>query len=109
MQDTFYLDKFDKKNMPLLLRTHTSPVQVRYASSHTPPIRIIAHGRTYRVDSDSTHSPMFHQVEGLWIDEKISFSDLKGLYVSFLRVFFESDDLLIRFRPSFFPFTEPSA
>jgi phenylalanyl-tRNA synthetase alpha chain len=109
MQDTFYLDKKDEKKLPLLLRTHTSPVQVRKASNSLPPIKIIAPGRTYRVDSDATHSPMFHQVEGLWIGKDVNFSDLKGLYVSFLKVFFESDDLKIRFRPSFFPFTEPSA
>ena len=109
MQDTFYIDKFDENNLPLLLRTHTSPVQVRKASSCSPPIKIIAPGRTYRVDSDATHSPMFHQVEGLWIGKNVNFSDLKGLYVSFLKVFFENDDLKIRFRPSFFPFTEPSA
>ncbi|OUT99868.1 MAG: phenylalanine--tRNA ligase subunit alpha [Betaproteobacteria bacterium TMED41] len=109
MQDTFYLNKKDENQLPLLLRTHTSPVQVRNASSNPPPIKIIAPGRTYRVDSDATHSPMFHQVEGMWIGKDVSFSDLKGLYVSFLKVFFESDDLKIRFRPSFFPFTEPSA
>ncbi len=73
------------------------------------PIKVIAPGRTYRVDSDATHSPMFHQVEGLWIAEDISFADLKGVYTNFLRAFFESDDLVVRFRPSFFPFTEPSA
>jgi phenylalanyl-tRNA synthetase alpha chain len=76
---------------------------------HRPPIKVIAPGRTYRVDSDATHSPMFHQVEGLWIDEDISFADLKGVYVDFLRRFFESDELQVRFRPSYFPFTEPSA
>ncbi len=109
MQDTFYLDRKDENQLPLLLRTHTSPVQVRHASNNSPPIKIIAPGRTYRVDSDATHSPMFNQVEGLWIDKGVSFSDLKGLYISFLKVFFENDDLKIRFRPSFFPFTEPSA
>ncbi|OUW04958.1 MAG: phenylalanine--tRNA ligase subunit alpha [Betaproteobacteria bacterium TMED156] len=109
MQDTFYLDRKDDNNLPLLLRTHTSPVQVRYATCNRPPIKIIAPGRTYRVDSDSTHSPMFHQVEGLWIGKNINFADLKGLYISFLKVFFENNDLQIRFRPSFFPFTEPSA
>ena len=76
---------------------------------HKPPIKVIAPGRTYRVDSDATHSPMFHQVEGLWIDENISFADLKGVYTEFLRRFFENDALEVRFRPSFFPFTEPSA
>ncbi|HUQ26461.1 MAG TPA: phenylalanine--tRNA ligase subunit alpha [Burkholderiales bacterium] len=109
MQDTFYVDLKDKDGLPLLLRTHTSPMQVRYARMHKPPIKVIALGRTYRVDSDATHSPMFHQVEGLWIDEHISFADLKSVYTEFLRRFFESDDLEVRFRPSFFPFTEPSA
>jgi phenylalanyl-tRNA synthetase alpha chain len=93
MQDTFYIEGNDSEGKPLLLRTHTSPMQVRYARSHTPPIKVIAPGRTYRVDSDATHSPMFHQVEGLWIAENISFADL----------------LQVRFRPSYFPFTEPSA
>jgi len=109
MQDTFYVDLKDKDGLPLLLRTHTSPMQVRYAKMHKPPIKVIAPGRTYRVDSDATHSPMFHQVEGLWIDEHISFADLKGVYSQFLRRFFENDELEVRFRPSFFPFTEPSA
>ena len=109
MQDTFYVDMNGTDGLPLLLRTHTSPMQVRYARMHQPPIKVIAPGRTYRVDSDATHSPMFHQVEGLWIDEDISFADLKGVYVDFLRRFFESDDLQVRFRPSYFPFTEPSA
>ncbi len=109
MQDTFYVDLKDKDGLPLLLRTHTSPMQVRYARMHQPPIKVIAPGRTYRVDSDATHSPMFHQVEGLWIDEHISFADLKGVYTEFLRRFFEDDELEVRFRPSYFPFTEPSA
>ena len=109
MQDTFYVDLKDAKGLPLVLRTHTSPMQVRYARTHKPPIKVIAPGRTYRVDSDATHSPMFHQVEGLWIDENISFADLKGVYTEFLRRFFENDALEVRFRPSFFPFTEPSA
>ena len=104
MHDTFYLD--DGKH---LLRTHTSPIQIRYMGTHKPPIKIIAPGRVYRVDSDATHSPMFHQIEGLWIDEHVSFADLKGVVVDFLRKFFERDDLKVRFRPSFFPFTEPSA
>jgi phenylalanyl-tRNA synthetase alpha chain len=107
MHDTFYVEGLGGE--PLLLRTHTSPMQVRYARMHRPPIKVIAPGRTYRVDSDATHSPMFHQVEGLWIDEDISFADLKGVYTDFLRRFFETDDLQVRFRPSFFPFTEPSA
>ena len=104
MHDTFYLD--DGKH---LLRTHTSPIQIRYMGTHKPPIKIIAPGRVYRVDSDATHSPMFHQIEGLWIDEHVSFADLKGVVVDFLRKFFERDELKVRFRPSFFPFTEPSA
>jgi phenylalanyl-tRNA synthetase alpha chain len=109
MQDTFYVDLKDRDGRPLVLRTHTSPMQVRYAKTHKPPIKVIAPGRTYRVDSDATHSPMFHQVEGLWIDEHISLADLKGVYTEFLRRFFENDALEVRFRPSFFPFTEPSA
>ena len=109
MQDTFYIDDKDTTGLPLLLRPHTSPMQVRYARMHKPPIKVIAPGRTYRVDSDATHSPMFHQVEGLWIDENISFADLKGVYTDFLRKFFEDDDIVVRFRPSYFPFTEPSA
>ena len=104
MHDTFYLA--DGRH---LLRTHTSPIQIRYMQQHQPPIRIIAPGRVYRVDSDATHSPMFHQVEGLWIDEQISFAHLKGVLADFFRRFFERDDLKLRFRPSFFPFTEPSA
>ena len=109
MQDTFYVDLSGSDGIPLNLRPHTSPMQVRYARMHRPPIKVIAPGRTYRVDSDATHSPMFHQVEGLWIDEDISFADLKGVYTDFLLRFFESDDLQVRFRPSYFPFTEPSA
>jgi phenylalanyl-tRNA synthetase alpha chain len=109
MQDTFYIDAADSNGRPLLLRTHTSPMQVRYARTHTPPIKVIVPGRTYRVDSDATHSPMFNQVEGLWIDENISFADLKGVYSDFLKKFFERDDIQVRFRPSYFPFTEPSA
>jgi phenylalanyl-tRNA synthetase alpha chain len=109
MQDTFYIDGKDTQGKQLLLRTHTSPMQVRYARMNKPPIKVIAPGRTYRVDSDATHSPMFHQVEGLWIDENISFADLKGVYLNFVKAFFETDDLQVRFRPSYFPFTEPSA
>ena len=109
MQDTFYVDGKDAGGRPLLLRTHTSPMQVRYARSNQPPIKVIVPGRTYRVDSDATHSPMFNQVEGLWIEENISFADLKGVYTDFLKKFFERDDILVRFRPSYFPFTEPSA
>ena len=103
MHDTFYLA--DGKH---LLRTHTSPIQIRYMETHRPPVKIIAPGRVYRVDSDATHSPMFHQIEGLWVDEHITFADLKGVLIEFLKKFFERDDLKVRFRPSFFPFTEPS-
>jgi phenylalanyl-tRNA synthetase alpha chain len=119
MHDTFYLlDEAGRVREDVLLRTHTSPVQIRYMQAHVakyghldtlPEIRIIAPGRVYRVDSDATHSPMFHQVEGLWVGESVSFADLKGVVADFLRRFFESDDLKVRFRPSFFPFTEPSA
>ena len=108
MQDTFYVDRCDEEGRQLPLRPHTSPMQVRYARTHEAPIKIIAPGRTYRVDSDATHSPMFHQVEGLWIGDDVSFTDLKGVYSDFLRRFFETDDLVVRFRPSYFPFTEPS-
>ena len=108
MQDTFYVDRNDGQGLPLPLRPHPSPMQVRYARTHQPPIKVIAPGRTYRVDSDATHSPMFHQVEGLWVGDDISFTDLKGVYTDFLRRFFETDDLIVRFRPSYFPFTEPS-
>jgi len=103
MHDTFYLNK------EYVLRTHTSSVQIRYMENNPPPLRIISPGRVYRVDSDATHSPMFHQIEGLWIDKKISFANLKWVTQSFLQKFFENDNLKIRFRPSFFPFTEPSA
>lgn len=119
MHDTFYLqDEAGGVAPGVLLRTHTSPIQVRYMQAHVaryaglasmPEIRVIAPGRVYRVDSDATHSPMFHQVEGLWIGENVSFADLKGVIGDFLRRFFENDDLQVRFRPSFFPFTEPSA
>ena len=106
---------------PYCLRTHTSPMQIRYASAaaqrhaadlaagRVREIRVIAPGRTYRVDSDATHSPMFHQVEGLWLGENVSFKDLKAVYLDFCRAFFETDQLALRFRPSYFPFTEPSA
>ena len=103
MQDTFYFP--DGK----LLRTHTSPVQIRVMQSRQPPLRIIAPGRVYRCDSDQTHTPMFHQVEGLMVGEDVSFAHLKGVLHDFLRHFFEADDLEVRFRPSYFPFTEPSA
>jgi len=121
MHDTFYVEGGTPET-PHLLRTHTSPMQVRYAVQHVkkhrhlidagqamPEIRVIAPGRTYRVDSDATHSPMFHQCEGLWIGENVSFKDLKVVFTDFCKTFFESDDLVLRFRPSFFPFTEPSA
>ena len=116
MHDTFYVEGGH------LLRTHTSPMQIRHAVQHVkrhrasldaglgmPEIRVIAPGRTYRVDSDATHSPMFHQCEGLWIGQNVSFKDLKVVFTDFCRSFFESEDLVLRFRPSFFPFTEPSA
>ncbi|WP_311397655.1 phenylalanine--tRNA ligase subunit alpha [Neisseria cinerea] len=104
MQDTFYVENDD------VLRTHTSPIQIRYMlDKKEPPIRIIAPGRVYRVDSDATHSPMFHQAEGLWVEEGVTFADLKAVFTDFIRRFFERDDLQVRFRPSFFPFTEPSA
>jgi phenylalanyl-tRNA synthetase alpha chain len=129
MQDTFYVDLNDDAGLAYNLRPHTSPMQVRYAHQHikkyvaafeaaasdpsgavkAPEIRVIAPGRTYRVDSDATHSPMFHQCEGLWLGENVSFKDLKVVFTDFCRTFFESDDLVLRFRPSFFPFTEPSA
>ena len=104
MQDTFYVENGD------VLRTHTSPIQVRYMlDKKNPPIRIIAPGRVYRVDSDATHSPMFHQAEGLWVEEGVTMADLKAVFTEFIRNFFERDDMQVRFRPSFFPFTEPSA
>ena len=103
MHDTFYFDAHT------LLRTHTSPVQVRVMEAHKPPLRIIAPGRVYRCDSDLTHTPMFHQVEGLLVDEQVSFANLKGVLDEFLHLFFEREDLAVRFRPSYFPFTEPSA
>ncbi len=127
MQDTFYVDMKDEDDQPYCLRTHTSPMQTRYATAHAkkyasklqapaeggrssfPEIRVIAPGRTYRVDSDATHSPMFHQVEGLWLGENVSFKDLKITFLNFCKTFFEDDGLVMRFRPSYFPFTEPSA
>jgi len=121
MHDTFYVEG-GSQTAPNLLRTHTSPMQIRHAVQHVqrykalldagepmPEIRVIAPGRTYRVDSDATHSPMFHQCEGLWIGTNVCFKDLKVVFTDFCRTFFESDDLVLRFRPSFFPFTEPSA
>ena len=103
MHDTFYFDQ------RLLLRTHTSNVQIRTMENREPPLAVIAPGRVYRCDSDMTHSPMFHQVEGFLVDDGVSFADLKGILNDFLRNFFERDDLAVRFRPSYFPFTEPSA
>ena len=114
MHDTFYVDKSDflgsnlKHKIEYVLRTHTSPVQVRTMESQEPPIRVICPGRVYRCDSDLTHTPMFHQVEGLVIDKEVSFADLKGTVDQFLKSFFEAD-VSVRFRPSYFPFTEPSA
>jgi phenylalanyl-tRNA synthetase alpha chain len=118
MQDTFYVDLKDAHGAWLNLRPHTSPMQIRYAQAHAkkyagaarmPDVRVIAPGRTYRVDSDATHSPMFHQVEGLWVGENVSFKDLKVVYLDFVQAFFETTALKLRFRPSYFPFTEPSA
>ncbi len=128
MHDTFYVEG-GTATAPNLLRTHTSPMQIRHAVQHVkkysklsngdgdfglfsgsmPEIRVIAPGRCYRIDSDATHSPMFHQCEGLWVGENVSFKDLKFVFTDFCRAYFESDDLVLRFRPSFFPFTEPSA
>ena len=108
MQDTFYIEK-NSREEDKVLRTHTSPVQVRCMLDTKPPIRIIVPGRTYRSDSDATHTPMFHQVEGLLIDENSSMAHLKGCLIDFLKEFFEKEDLKYRFRPSYFPFTEPSA
>ena len=120
MHDTFYVEG-GTATAPNLLRTHTSPMQIRYATAHAkkhaaalaagdiPEVRVIVPGRTYRVDNDATHSPMFHQVEGRWLGENVSFKDLKVTYLNFCKAFFETDDLILRFRPSYFPFTEPSA
>ena len=104
MHDTFYLD--EKKH---LLRTHTSPMQIRYMHNHKPPIKVVSLGKVYRVDSDATHSPMFHQMEGLYVNNDASLSKLKSLLQEFLSCFFDDNALKIRFRPSYFPFTEPSA
>ena len=103
MHDTFYFSD------NAVLRTHTSPVQIRTLERQKPPVRIIAPGRVFRCDSDITHTPMFHQVEGLIVDKEATFAQLKGLLIDFLRAYFEKDDLQVRFRPSYFPFTEPSA
>jgi len=109
MQDTFYLEPRDGESEPRVLRTHTSPVQIRAGESHGAPIRVIAPGRVYRSDSDATHTPMFHQVEGLVIDKAITLGHLKWTLETFLKAFFERDDVVLRMRPSYFPFTEPSA
>ena len=103
MHDTFYFEE------GTLLRTHTSPVQIRVMKDAEPPVKVIAPGRVYRCDSDLTHTPMFHQIEGFMVDEHVTFADLKGILNAFLHTFFERDDLDVRFRPSYFPFTEPSA
>jgi len=103
MHDTFYFEE------GTLLRTHTSPVQIRVMKDAEPPVKVIAPGRVYRCDSDLTHTPMFHQVEGFMVDDEVTFADLKGVLNAFLHTFFERDDLDVRFRPSYFPFTEPSA
>ncbi|MGH6912235.1 MAG: phenylalanine--tRNA ligase subunit alpha, partial [Geminicoccales bacterium] len=108
MMDTFYLES-EQDGRPLVLRTHTSPVQIRTMLASPPPYRIIAPGRTYRRDSDMTHTPMFHQVEGLLVDRRTHMGHLKGCLTDFVRAFFERDDIPVRFRPSYFPFTEPSA
>ncbi len=109
MHDTFYFDRTDADGRKMLLRTHTSPVQIRTMQSQEPPIYVIAPGRTYRSDSDATHTPMFHQVEGLVIDKGITLGHLKWTLETFLKAFFERDDIVLRLRPSYFPFTEPSA
>ncbi|WGF88761.1 phenylalanine--tRNA ligase subunit alpha [Marinivivus vitaminiproducens] len=109
MLDTFYLATAGKDAQPLVLRTHTSPVQIRTMQAGPPPYRIIAPGRTYRCDYDATHAPMFHQVEGLVIDRHTHMGHLKGCLIDFIHAFFEREDIKVRFRPSFFPFTEPSA
>ena len=109
MHDTFYFDREDADGHKMLLRTHTSPVQIRTMTSQSPPIRIIAPGRVYRSDSDATHTPMFHQIEGLVIDKGIHLGHLKWTLETFLKAFFEREDITIRMRPSYFPFTEPSA
>jgi phenylalanyl-tRNA synthetase alpha chain len=109
MHDTFYLERTDGEGRPMLLRTHTSPVQIRTMQTQAPPLYVIAPGRTYRSDSDATHTPMFHQIEGLVIDRGITLGHLKWTLETFLRAYFERDDIVLRLRPSYFPFTEPSA
>lgn len=108
MHDTFYFPDTDAEGRAMLLRTHTSPVQIRTMTAQEPPIRIIAPGRVYRSDSDATHTPMFHQIEGLVIDKGIHMGHLKWTLETFLKAFFERDDIVLRLRPSYFPFTEPS-
>ncbi len=109
MHDTFFLNATDEMGQRKVLRTHTSPVQVRTMLKQKPPIRMICMGRTYRKDSDATHTPMFHQIEGLVIDEVTTMADLKGTLMAFIKAYFEIDDVRVRFRPHHFPFTEPSA
>ncbi|MDQ4087497.1 MAG: phenylalanine--tRNA ligase subunit alpha [Pseudomonadota bacterium] len=109
MHDTFYFERTDASGQPMLLRTHTSPVQIRTMQAQKPPIYVIAPGRTYRSDSDATHTPMFHQVEGLVIDRGITLGHLKWTLETFLKAYFEREDIVLRLRPSYFPFTEPSA
>ena len=109
MHDTFYFEQADTEGHRMLLRTHTSPVQIRTMMSQEPPIYVIAPGRTYRSDSDATHTPMFHQVEGLVIDKGITLGHLKWTLETFIKAYFERDDIVLRLRPSYFPFTEPSA
>ena len=109
MQDTFYLEPREGEDEPRVLRTHTSPVQIRSMEEHGAPVRLIAPGRVYRSDSDATHTPMFHQIEGLVIDKAITLGHLKWTLETFLKAFFERDDVVLRMRPSYFPFTEPSA
>jgi phenylalanyl-tRNA synthetase alpha chain len=109
MQDTFYLNPRTPDEEPRVLRTHTSPVQIRAGEAHGAPVYVIAPGRVYRSDSDATHTPMFHQVEGLVLDKGITLGHLKWTLETFLRAFFERDDVVLRMRPSYFPFTEPSA
>ena len=108
MHDTFYFPDADAQGRKMLLRTHTSPVQIRTMMTQKPPIRIIAPGRVYRSDSDATHTPMFHQVEGLVIDRDVTLANLRWTLETFIKAFFEVDDVCLRFRPSYFPFTEPS-
>src|SRR5262249_46570357 len=109
MHDTFFLNAKDEQGNRKVLRTHTSPVQIRTMQRQKPPIRMICMGRTFRKDSDATHTPMFHQIEGLVIDETSTMADLKSVLIAAFKAFFEIDDVRLRFRPHHFPFTEPSA